>query len=63
MTPEQERLAEALAVQRLHGDEAPRVVAEQIGTLAIAGDRDGIHRWRDIAFQLDGLIRPPHVPS
>jgi hypothetical protein len=63
LTPGQERLAEALAVQRLHGAEAPVVVAERIGALAVAGDPAGIQRWRDIAVQLDRLIQPKERPS
>lgn len=63
VTPEQERLAEALAVQRLYGDEAPIMVAERIGALAVAGDWPGIERWRDIAVELDWLIRSKECHS
>ena len=56
MTPEEERWAEALAVQRLHSDHAPRHVAERIGALALCGDQDGVERWRAIARRLDTLL-------
>lgn len=55
MTPEQERLAEAIAVRRMYGDKAAEHVAERIGALAILGDRDGIDRWIEIARRLDQL--------
>ena len=42
MTPDQERWAEALAVERMHGDDSPRFIAERIGELAIAGDWKGV---------------------
>lgn len=58
MTPEQERWAEALFVQRVHGERAPLHVTERIGALALAGDGDGVERWREIARHLDQLIRP-----
>jgi len=57
MTPEQERLAEALAIERIHGERAPVVLAERIGALAVAGDAGGVSRWREIATQLDRLLR------
>jgi hypothetical protein len=56
MTPDQERMAEALAVERLHGEHAPSFVAERIGALALAGDFAGVERWQAIAAQLDRLI-------
>lgn len=57
MTPEQERWAEVLAIEKLHGDLAPLFVAERIGALALMGDRGGVARWRDIAARLDRLTR------
>lgn len=58
MTPEQERLGEALAIERTHGEGAARYVAERIGALALAGDARGVQRFREIAAALDRL-RPP----
>ena len=57
MTPEQERLAEALAVERWQGEHAPVFIAERIGALALAGDLNGVARWKAIAGQLDTLLR------
>ncbi len=53
-----ERLAEALAVLKMHGDRAEVYVAERIGALALAGDFDGVERWREIADALDAILRP-----
>jgi hypothetical protein len=59
MTPDQERWAEALAVERMHGDDSPRFIAERIGELAIAGDWNGVERWREIAARYDQLHAGP----
>lgn len=58
MTPDQERWAEALAIERQHGERAPVFIAEQIGALALAGDEDGVERFRQIAARLDQLRNP-----
>ena len=55
MTPDQERWAEALAVERQHGNNAPGFIAERVGALALAGDIRGVERWREIATKLDQL--------
>ena len=57
MDAEQERWAEALMFERLHGSRAPVHVAERIGALALAGDMAGVERWREIARRLDELMR------
>ena len=59
MTDDEERLAEALAVQRQHGGNARIHVAERIGALALAGDAAGVDRWKAIAGALDELLRAP----
>lgn len=56
MTPDRERLAEALAVLRIHGQNAACHVAERIGALAIDGDLAGIERWKQIAARLQPLL-------
>ncbi|WP_082006525.1 DUF6961 family protein [Sphingomonas sp. ERG5] len=53
MTPDRERWAEALAVERQHGDRAPAFIAERAAALALAGDIAGIARW--IAARIDQL--------
>jgi hypothetical protein len=58
VTPEEERLAEALAVERIHGDEAPDHVFERVKALAEAGDMDGVKRWMEIGEWLDRLQQP-----
>jgi len=59
---DQERWAEALAVERQHGEDAPRFIAERIGELALAGDMEGVKRWREIAARLDDLRRSISKP-
>lgn len=57
MTPDQERWAEALQIEKWKGADAPRYVAERIGALALAGDEAGVKRFREIAARLDQLRR------
>jgi len=58
MLPDDRELwACALQVERQHGDNAPRFVAERIGALVVAGDREGIATWKGIARRLDQLRR------
>lgn len=56
MTPDQERWAEALAIEKWKGDDAPRYVAERIGALTLEDDEAGVQRFREIAVRLDLLI-------
>ena len=63
MTPDEERWAEALAVQRRHGEGAPVFIAERIGTLALEGDLSGIRRWKEIAARRDALAAASPVPQ
>lgn len=44
MNPEEERLAEALVVERMYGELATAFVAERIGALALAGDAAGVSK-------------------
>lgn len=52
---DQERLAEALAIGRLHGNDAPVWIASRIGALAVAGDTAGIERFKAIAAAYERL--------
>ncbi|RUN75488.1 hypothetical protein EJC47_15775 [Sphingomonas sp. TF3] len=61
MTPDQERYAEALAIERMHGADAPRWIVERIGSLALAGDEAGVLRFIESARPLDELMRAPEV--
>lgn len=49
------RWAEALAIERHHGADATRWVAERIDALAEAGDAAGVIRFREIALRLERL--------
>ena len=53
-----ERWVEALKIEEIHGDDAPRWVAERIGALALDGDEAGVARWKAVAARLDQLRRP-----
>ena len=55
MTPDEERIAEALAVERMHGERARVFIAERIGALALVGDEAGIERWKAIAAKYESL--------
>lgn len=55
LTPEQERWAEALAVERAHGEGTPAFIADRVRALALQGDGNGVQRWRDIAAKFDEL--------
>lgn len=50
------RLAEALAIQKRYGDSAPRWIAERLGALALAGDVEGVERFKAIAARLNDLM-------
>lgn len=55
LTPQRERMAEAVAIERLHGDGAPAFIAGRIGALALAGDVAGVDRWKSIAAALQSI--------
>lgn len=56
MTPEEERWAEALAIERIHGVAGPAWIATRAGELAMAGDAAGVRRFRQIAERYELLI-------
>jgi hypothetical protein len=56
------RLAEALQIQKLHGDDAPLWVAERRGALLLAGDEAGVVRMDAIAAKLDELLAMKRRP-
>ncbi len=55
VTADQERWAEALQIEKMHGEGAPAYVAAQLGGLALAGDEAGVARFLEIATRLDQL--------
>lgn len=56
MTPEQERWAEALALERIYGTDAPLFVATRVGALLEAGDMAGVERFRQIATCMNQML-------
>jgi hypothetical protein len=57
-SPDEERWAEALAIERIHGDGAYDWVIERIGQLAFDGDDVGVARFMAIIDRLDMLREP-----
>jgi hypothetical protein len=51
MNRAQEIMAEALWVERNHGDPGPVFIAGRIGALALTGDIAGVERWKAIAAE------------
>ena len=57
MTEEQVLWGAVSMLMKQHGDEAPRKVAERIGSLAMEGDMAGVALWREIARRMDTMMR------
>lgn len=55
MTEDQERWAEALAIERLYGDRAKAWVAERIAVFQEVRDSKGVERFSIIAARLEQL--------
>jgi hypothetical protein len=55
MTEDQERWAEALAIERLHGERAKAWVTERIAVFREARDSKGVERFSIIAARLEQL--------
>ena len=55
MTEEEQTWALALKIQQWLGDTAPVYIAQQLGAVALAGDKPGIARWQAIAAAYDRL--------
>ncbi len=53
----------ACTVERQHGEDAPRFIAERIGALALAGKMDGLEVWRQVAARVDQLRRGERAPQ
>lgn len=57
MRTDEERWAEALTIERIHGDGAAKWIAEQVTMFALSGDEAGVQRFREIAGCLDRLMK------
>ncbi len=55
MATDHELWAIALTVEKDHGSEGPRHIAERIGGAAIAGEWDAVALWRAVAAKYDLL--------
>lgn len=56
LTDDEMRWAEALTIERIHGNDGPRWIAERIGVLATVGDVAGVDRFVEIARRYDRLL-------
>lgn len=50
-------------IDRTHGSDAPRWIAERIGELALLGDDSGVERFRQIAARLDAMSAARRRPQ
>lgn len=55
MTREQELWGVALWVEKHHGANGPRFIAEQVGRNALAGEAEGVSLWRGVAERFEAL--------
>lgn len=55
MTPDEERWAETLAIERIYGEAAATWIADRIEKLALVGDMAGVERFHEIATRLEKL--------
>lgn len=55
MTAEQELCGVALWVEKQHGPNGPRFIAEQVGRLALSGEAEGVAMRKAVASRLDQL--------
>ena len=53
----------ASTVLKVHGEQAPFHVAEQIGALALKGDDLGIQAWQEIAKRIEQLQAGTDAPG
>ncbi len=60
LTPDSERIAEAAAFDRIHGDDAADVIAGRIIALVLAGDIAGAELWRGLEAALCTLRDNSH---
>jgi hypothetical protein len=63
MTQDQERWAEALVLERLHGERARAWTAERIEALRAKGDSLGVERFTILAARLEQLRVGQHSQS
>lgn len=63
LTEDEFRWAEALQIEKVHGANAPRWIAERIGSLALNGDDAGISRFVEVAARLEQLVSGANHPK
>lgn len=56
MTRDQEHWAEALQVEKQHGDNAALFIVSRLEALVAANDAAGMRRWADIALRYLELV-------
>lgn len=63
LTEEQMLWGAVSMLMKQHGDDAPRKVAERIGSLALESDMMGVALWKDIARRMDSMIQSAGSPG
>jgi hypothetical protein len=53
---DQELWALALSIERRHGSDGPRVIAEKIGAYAAAGEDGAVNLWRAVAERYERML-------
>jgi hypothetical protein len=59
VTRDQELWGVALWVEKQHGANGPRWIAEQVGRLALANDAVGVAMWKAVAARYHSLSESP----
>ncbi|MCB1467031.1 MAG: hypothetical protein KDK08_07790 [Rhizobiaceae bacterium] len=58
-TRDEELWGLALSIERQHGKDGPRVIAERIGAFVLAGEVGAVELWREVAERYEKLLSPP----
>lgn len=62
ITRDKELWALALWVEKHHGADGPRFIAEKVGRFALAGESGGVELWRAVADRFDRLNSGRQMP-
>lgn len=63
MTRDKELWALALWVEKHHGADGPRLIAEKVGELALDGEMGGVDLWREVANRFEALKQREHLTN
>lgn len=63
LTRDKELWALALWVEKHHGADGPRFIAEKVGRFALDGDAGGVEMWKGVAERYDALRAGADQPA